>query len=193
MRGIKKLLTRTGLLGSFALAMLFQGSTARADSSAPDSFMERVAVEARAKHHVIIPKPVRATRTPSKPPKPVPPINITATTGTLVYLKSRHRDPAMVFEIKLSKEPGKGRVTVDYMTSGSNTSADADFKNVSGEAIFHGTAVKYKVYVPIVAPLGTDYSNYISLQLSDPSDGVITNGQGLAYLVGKGKAPPVRK
>ena len=70
---------------------------------------------------------------------------------------------------------------------------DADFKNVSGEAIFHGTAVKYKVYVPIVAPLGTDYSNYISLQLSDPSDGVITNGQGLAYLVGKGKAPPVRK
>jgi hypothetical protein len=187
MRGIKKVLAKIGLVGSFAIGMFATASTAHADSSAPDSFWSNViASQNSASHHIVVPKPVRAVRTPSKPVKPVPPISISATTGTLVYLRSHHRDPAMVFEIKLSKAPGKNEVTVNYQTSGSNLTADSLFDNVNGSAIFHGTSVKYKVYVPVIGPLGKDPSNYIALQLSDPNDGVITNGTGFAELVAKG-------
>ncbi len=131
----------------------------------------------------MLPSTVRAVRTPSKP---APPIGISATAGTLTYLKPHHRDPVIVFEVKLSRAPGKTGVSVAYATSGSSTLADTLFDNVTGEAIFHGTSTKYKVYVPVIAPLGKDRSNYISLQLSNPIDGVISNGQGLGFLVAKG-------
>jgi hypothetical protein len=166
MRGIKKVVTRIALLGSFALAVFATSSTARAES------------------HVVLPSTVRAVRTPSKPVKVTPPIGISASTGTLVYLKSRHRDPVYEFTIKLSRAPGKSEVTVNYATSGSNVLADALFDNVNGEAIFHGTALKYKVTVPVIAPLTTTKGNYIYLQLSDPIDGVITGGPGVAVLKG---------
>jgi hypothetical protein len=168
MLGIKKTVARIALMGSFALAVFAQSSTAQAAS------------------HVVLPSKVRAVRTPSKPPKLPPPIGISATGGTLVYLKPHHRDPAYVFVIKLSRAAGKMPVTVSYMTSGSNPLANTLFDNVSGVAIFHGTALQYKVYVPVVGPLTKNKANFIALQLSNPFDAVISHGQGLGYLVSKG-------
>jgi hypothetical protein len=187
MRGIKKVLIRVGLMGSFALVVLSHGATARADGSSPDNFWNTVMSDRKAASHVFLPSAVRAARTPSKPVHVTPPIGISVTKGSLVYLKPHHRDPAMMFEIKLSRAPGKGEVTVNYATTGSTPLADSEFDNVNGTAIFHGSVVHYKVYAPVIAPFVSNKTNYIVLQLFDPTDGAISVPQGVAYLVGKVK------
>jgi len=165
MQGIKKMMSRIALMGSFALAVFTQTAPAHG--------------------HVVLPSTVRAVRTPSKPVKVTPPIGISASGGTLTYLKSRHRDPVIVFEVKLSRAPGKTGVSVAYQTSGNNPTADSLFDNVNGEAIFHGTATKYKIYVPVTGTIGTTPGNFVLLQLSNPADGVITDGEGTYGLVTK--------
>src|SRR5204862_82666 len=83
------------------------------------------------------------------------------------------RNPVFVFEVKLSRAPGKGSVSVNYATFGNNAEASSQISNVSGAAILHATSVKYKIYVPVLAPLVTNSSNYIFPQPTHPLSGVL--------------------
>jgi hypothetical protein len=185
MRGINKTVVRFGLVGAFALAMLSHAATARADSSAPGNYWDRAIASENAASLVMLPSTVRAARTPSKPVHVKPAISISTSAGTLKYLKSRHRDPVIVFVVKLSRAPGNAPLTVDYATAGSTILAESEFQSASGELTFRGSTLMHKIVVPVAA-LTTDPSNYLSLDLSDPTGGVIGNGQGVGLLVAKG-------
>lgn len=86
------------------------------------------------------------------------------------------------FMVSLSQVSGK-TVTVDYSTADGTATSGADYQATSGTLTFAPGEIAKTIPVAVIGDMLTEFSETFSLNLSNPTNATIADGEGLGTIV----------